>query len=107
MFDETKISIIYCDKFDTEKTKELSKNLSKELYWKYSKESAGAVELSKDNIDGIIFISSFPCAPDSMVNELIIRKTKLPYLNIIVDDLNSLAGIETRIESFIDIIEQK
>jgi predicted nucleotide-binding protein (sugar kinase/HSP70/actin superfamily) len=31
----------------------------------------------------------------------------LPYLNIIIDDLNSLAGIETRIESFIDIIEQK
>ena len=42
-----------------------------------------------------------------MVNELIIRKIKLPYLNIIIDDLNSLSGIETRIESFIDIIEQK
>jgi len=78
-----------------------------ELYWKYSKESAGAVELAKNNVDGIVFISSFPCAPDSMVNELIIRKIKLPYLNIIIDDLNSLAGIETRIESFIDIIEQK
>lgn len=107
MFEGSNIDIIYSDKFDSDKTKELSKNISKELYWKYSKESAGAVELAKNNVDGIVFISSFPCAPDSMVNELIIRKIKLPYLNIIIDDLNSLAGIETRIESFIDIIEQK
>lgn len=107
MFEGSNIDIIYSDKFDSDKTKELSKNISKELYWKYSKESAGAVELAKNNVDGIVFISSFPCAPDSMVNELIIRKIKLPYLNIIIDDLNSLSGIETRIESFIDIIEQK
>lgn len=107
MFDNTGVDIIYSDKFDSEKTKELSKIVSKDLYWKYSKESAGAVELCKENVDGIVFISSFPCAPDSMVNELIIRKTKLPYLNIIIDDLNSLAGIETRVESFIDIIGQK
>ncbi len=107
MFDNTGVDIIYSDKFDSEKTKELSKIISKDLYWKYSKESAGAVELSKDNVDGIVFISSFPCAPDSMVNELIIRKIKIPYLNIIIDDLNSLAGIETRVESFIDIIGQK
>lgn len=107
MFEGSNIDIIYSDKFDSDKTKELSKNISKKLYWKYSKDSAGAVELAKNNVDGIVFISSFPCAPDSMVNELIIRKIKLPYLNIIIDDLNSLSGIETIIESFIDIIEQK
>ena len=35
------------------------------------------------------------------------RKIKLPYLNLIVDDLDSLTGFETRIESFIDIIKER
>ena len=29
-----------------------------------------------------------------------------PYLNIVVDDISSLTGIETRIESFVDIINE-
>lgn len=52
-------------------------------------------------------LSSFPCGPDSLVNELIIRKIKLPIINLVIDDTNSFTGIETRLESFLDIINNK
>ena len=93
--------------FENSLTCKLSKLLSRSIYWKFSKELIGAIKLVEHKIDGIIFISSFPCGPDSLVNDLVIRKIDLPYLNIVVDDFDSMAGIETRLESFVDILEQK
>ena len=37
---------------------------------------------------------------------LVLRKIDKPYLNLVIDDLDSLSGVETRLESFVDIIEQ-
>lgn len=91
--------------FDDVVTNKLSRNFSRNLYWKYSKELIGAIKFVENKVDGIVFVSSFSCGPDSLVNELVMRKIELPYLNLVVDDLDSLAGIETRLESFIDILE--
>ena len=101
------VQVIYSDLFDEEKARIESKKLSKELYFKYNKENIGSIMLSLKKIDGVIFLSSFPCGPDSLVNELVIRKLKIPTLNLIVDDLSSDSGIQTRIESFVDILEAK
>ncbi len=66
------------------------------------------IALNKNRIDGIILVSAFPCGPDSMVNEMIIRKFKgIPILNIVLDDQDGTAGLETRLESFIDILKFK
>ena len=107
MLKKSNIEIVYSDKFDSKKTNSLAKKLSSTLYWKFNRDEIGSIELVKDKIDGVIFISSFPCGPDSLVNELVMRKIKLPYLNIIIDDIDSMTGIETRIESFIDILDAK
>lgn len=107
MLEEKNIDIIYSDLFNKEKTNKLSKKISRNLYFKYNKEIIGSIELVKNKIDGIIFLSTFPCGPDSLANELALRKINLPYINIIIDDLSSLTGIETRIESFIDIINER
>ncbi len=96
--------VIYSDKFDEKITSKLSEKLSKNLYFKYSKESIGSIIYSLDKIDGIIFISSFPCAPDSLVNELVMRKIKKPHINLIIDNNSSFTGIETRLESFLDVL---
>ena len=101
------IYLLYSDAFTPKITSDLSKNLSSTLYWKFNKESIGSIELIKNKINGIIFLSAFPCGPDSIVNELVMRKIKVPYINIVIDDIDALAGIETRIESFIDIIESR
>ena len=103
MFKKYNIEIIYSDLFDKNITNNEALSISPNLYWKYSKESIGSILLS-DNVLGIVFLSSFPCGLDSLVNELAMRKISKPYLNLIIDDLSSLTGIETRIESFVDIL---
>ena len=106
LLNDMDVEIIYSDLFNKSQAEELSKNISENLYWKFSKDIIGSIEMVKDKVDGILFLSTFPCGLDSLVNELVIRKIDIPYLNIIIDDLDSLSGIETRIESFIDILNQ-
>ncbi|MEG0826450.1 MAG: acyl-CoA dehydratase activase-related protein [Bacilli bacterium] len=85
-----------------------AKEISPTLKWNYNKELLGAIEIYKKNVDGIILITSFPCGPDSLVNELIIRKIKdKPTISLILDEQEGTAGRETRLESFIDIIKLK
>ena len=101
------IQIIYSDKFDSKITNPLSKEISKVLYFKYSKDNLGAIAYTQKKINGIIFISSFPCGPDSLANELAMRKIKKPYLNLVIDDNSSFTGLETRLESFLDMLGGK
>jgi predicted nucleotide-binding protein (sugar kinase/HSP70/actin superfamily) len=94
--------VIYSDLFDD--CSSSSFKLSPGLYWKYSQDIIGSIELCKDRVDGIIFLSSFPCGLDSLVNEVVIRKLDKRCLNLVIDDMDAFAGIETRLESFIDIV---
>lgn len=105
--DNNNIQIIYADKLDKKTAKEYSKELSNTLYWTYSKEIIGAVNYYKEIYDGIIFLTTFPCGVDSLVNELVLRKTTKPTLNIIIDSQTSEIGLETRLESFIDILKER
>lgn len=96
---------VYADNADREKCVIKSKEISETLYWTYNKELIGSIKLFEDKVDGIILITAFPCGPDSLVNELILRKSKkIPTINIILDELQGEAGLQTRIESFMDII---
>ena len=107
-FKKLNMDIIYSDITPQKQIKKLSKKLSPTLYWTYSKELISSIEFYKNYISGIIYITSFPCGPDSLVNELIIRKiTNIPSLNLVVDEQTSSTGIETRIESFVDIIKER
>ena len=105
---EMDIELLYADKLDRKVAIQYSYDLSPGLYWNYSRELIGSVNYYKNIIDGIIFITSFPCGPDSLVNELLIRKIKnIPITNIIIDESTAEAGIQTRLESFVDIIKGK
>lgn len=104
---DNNIEIIYADKLQKKISIEYSKELSNTLYFLYSKELIGAINYFKEIYDGIIFITSFPCGIDSLVNELVMRKINKPKLNLIIDNNNSMVGIETRLESFIDMIKER
>ena len=102
------IDIIYSDRLEKKISKKYAYKLSPTLYWTYSKEIIGSIAYYQDKYDGIIFLTTFPCGTDSLVNELLIRKIKnKPTLNIIIDELSSSTGLETRIESFIDILKER
>lgn len=108
IFQKYNFDLLYSDKLPKKISKKYSKNLSPTLYWTYSKELIGSIHYYKEKINGIIFLTTFPCGPDSLVNELMIRKiNNIPTLNIIIDELTSLTGLETRIESFIDIVSER
>ena len=83
------------------------KKLCPGLYFKYSKVLVSSIVDFIDNIDGIIFLSVFPCGVDSLVNELVIRKIDKPNINLVIDDNFISGGIETRLESFIDVINSR
>jgi Uncharacterized protein conserved in bacteria len=103
MLEKNNLEVIYSNYFDPKITNKLSKKISKNLYWKYSRDSIGSIEMCED-IDGVVFVSTFPCGLDSLANEYAMRKIDKPYLNIIIDDLSSVTGLETRIESFVDLL---
>lgn len=104
ILNDNNIEVLYSNYFDSNITNKLALNISPHLYWKYSRDAIGSIELVP-NIDGIIFFSTFPCGLDSLVSELVIRKIHKPCLNLIIDDSTSVAGLETRIESFVDLLE--
>ena len=102
------IEIIYADKIDHKIGKIYAKKISPTLYWTYSKELIGAIQYYQYSVDGIIFLTTFPCGPDSLVNELMMRKiTTLPTTNILIDELTVMTGLETRLESFVDLIKER
>lgn len=99
---------IYSDVYDKSRLEYECSLISNTIYWTYNKELLGSICHYKDKVDGIIIISTFPCGPDSLTNEMITRKTKdIPIISIIVDELNNDAGLITRLESFIDVIKDK
>lgn len=93
------------DAVDLKQAQEDSLHICKHVPWIMSRELLGSIHKYHDQVDGIILLTAFPCGPDSMVNEMIIRRIKdRPILNLLLDSQDGNAGIETRLESFIDII---
>lgn len=107
-FKENDIDIIYSDRMDRKESISYAKEFSSTLYFLYSKEIIGSAFYYRAAIDGVIFISSFPCGPDSLVNELAIRKLEgIPVINITVDESSATSGLITRLESFTDIVKAR
>lgn len=107
VLEKNNIEIIYSDKYDTKYLEQEIKKISPKNYWTYNKEIIGAISHYQELVDGIILITSFPCGPDSLSNEMILRNVKIPITNLIIDEANSDTGLLTRIESFIDILEER
>ncbi|MCL2521772.1 MAG: acyl-CoA dehydratase activase-related protein [Erysipelotrichales bacterium] len=107
-FKEQNIEVIFADIVDFKEAKQRAKEKYSRIYWRPSTELVGGLELYKEQIDGIVLISTFPCMPDSIVNELIIRTTNdKPILSLMFDELDASAGLMTRLESFTDILTSK
>lgn len=103
---ENNITIIYSDKIDHTKIQEEYKKIAPDIHWTHNKEIIASTKYYEDYVNGIILISSFPCGPDSLMNEQIAHKIqKIPIITLVFENLNNEAGIITRLESFIDILK--
>lgn len=99
---------IFAHTVDRAKALSCSVELSPMCKWQPNRELLGSVVLYRDNVDGIILISAYPCGTDSMVNELVLRRVhNKPIYNLVLDGQRSLTGIGTRLESFLDIAKSR
>ena len=83
-------------------------------YWVHEEEIMQSIRYfltkGRGEIDGVIFLISFACGPDSLISELIMRDMKvvgLPFLEIIMDEHSGEAGLLTRVESFVEMVRRK
>ncbi|HCC36553.1 MAG TPA: activase [Treponema sp.] len=82
-------------------------NIFPNMYWYYGQQDVKAANLLKkeDNIY-LTFVTNFSCAPDSFILHYIkwIMGQK-PFLVLELDSHSADAGIDTRVEAFLDIID--
>lgn len=90
---------------------EETKDLPKRMFWTLGKKVMGAMKyyIRTKQVKGLIHMASFGCGPDSLVGELVERyarrEAKLPYLVLTVDEHTGEAGINTRLEAFMDMVQ--
>ena len=102
---EMGVCTLFTDHFDHERAWKKSFDFSETMPWVVNREITGAILSLYDSIDGIVLVSAFPCGPDSMTNDAFIRCIKgKPILSLTVDAQSGTAGLETRLESFVDIL---
>ena len=84
-----------------------------DLSWSYERELlAAAFRFSgMDAVDGIIYLTSFGCGPDSMVMEMFKREV-LPrggkaFMEMVLDEHSAESGVRTRVEAFVDMIRYR
>ena len=97
--------VLFADETDHDRAYRRSLTFSETMPWTINRELVGSILLLHDHVDGIVVMSTFPCGPDSMTDDIIARFIKgKPLLTLTLDAQSGTAGLETRIESFIDIL---
>ena len=79
-----------------------------QFHWEFGKEIMEKIDvILKYEIAGAIGISSFQCGCDAVLKEFVekeFKKNKIPFLYLIIDEHTGEAGIQTRLEAFIDTL---
>ncbi|MGE5618598.1 MAG: acyl-CoA dehydratase activase-related protein [Sphingomonadaceae bacterium] len=81
-------------------------------YFTYEREVVGAGGYYlMDGVDGIISVVAFGCGPDSLMMDIVSRAAKRrwnkPLMNITIDEHTAEAGLVTRLEAFVDMLQRR
>ncbi len=108
-FLRSKDVVVVCSEIsDLKQARALARRVSEDIPWTFNKELLGALELYRDRVDGVVFLVTFPCGPDSLMTELCMRSMgDTPAVMVVLDELQSEAGLRTRLESFVDLMEAR
>jgi predicted nucleotide-binding protein (sugar kinase/HSP70/actin superfamily) len=105
-----KIKVLTPEMISEEKIIHYSNMLPKRMFWTYGRRIVGSAfsVIEERKIDGILYISSFGCGIDSILIDLVQRKSKekkVPFMLLTLDEQTGEAGINTRIEAFLDMMK--
>jgi len=82
--------------------------VSIKFHWEFGKEIMEKIEeILKYKTSGVIEISSFLCGCDAVLKEFVekaFKTAKIPFLYLIIDENTGDAGVQTRLEAFIDTL---
>lgn len=86
------------------------KKLIRKPFWTFQRRLYGAAAAfyEQQNVNGIIYLSSFACGIDSVIVDLIrYHVGEFPMLVLKLDEHTGEAGVDTRLEAFVDMLERK
>jgi len=84
--------------------------MPKRHFWTFGKKiiGAGLSFMDSNEVDGIIYLSSFACGIDSLMEDYLERQIRrdgrVPYMKITLDEHSGEAGLNTRLEAFLDMV---
>jgi predicted nucleotide-binding protein (sugar kinase/HSP70/actin superfamily) len=104
------IKIITQDMVDREQIEKIADTFPKAMFWSFGKKIMASAEFFMENrrVDGIIYMVAFGCGLDALVGDLVerkIRKRGIPFCLLTIDEHTGEAGIDTRLEAFLDMLE--
>lgn len=103
------VEVVTSDMVDDKEIKKAAQVLERVHHWTFANRVFGsAAYYAKDEtVKGIIYVTPFGCSPDSLMKENMIAQlqNKKPLLTITVDEHTGEAGLITRIEAFLDMLE--
>jgi predicted nucleotide-binding protein (sugar kinase/HSP70/actin superfamily) len=92
------------------RTVEIDDNLSN--FWDNEDELMALSDyvINNEEIDGGIFLISFACGPDSLIQEVVMQDFDMknkPFIDLTLDEHTGESQLKTRVESFIEMIRRK
>lgn len=104
------VNVITIEMIDKEIINKKASTLDKRMFWNFGRKAVGVAlnAIDQRDVDGIIYLMSFGCGVDSFVSDFIERKIKnnsqMPFTLLTIDEHTGEAGLETRLEAFLDMI---
>jgi predicted nucleotide-binding protein (sugar kinase/HSP70/actin superfamily) len=80
------------------------------ISWSYERDLLAAAShfLNREDIDGVIYLTSFGCGPDSLITEMVRRELNPNrdriLLELVLDEHSAESGVRTRVEAFVDML---
>jgi len=68
------------------------------------------IRYSKMGYDGVVQLAPFSCIPEIVAKSLVPKLSKdygIPVLTLFIDEQTGAAGVQTRLEAFVDLMEQR
>jgi predicted nucleotide-binding protein (sugar kinase/HSP70/actin superfamily) len=103
-------SIITPQMIEDDIIRKYASKLPKRHFWTLGRENLGAglSLLNRTDVKGIIYLSSFCCGIDSLMEDYLERQvdrfSNMPYMKLVLDEHTGEAGFDTRLEAFLDMV---
>jgi predicted nucleotide-binding protein (sugar kinase/HSP70/actin superfamily) len=106
------MEILTSDLFSEKMIEQEISDFSKEIYWSSGREIIGSLfRFLSGGVDGVVFVTSFKCGIDALLQEFAKRTLRLRggsiarLLVLSFDEHTGREGLTTRLEAFKDVIE--